>query len=113
MKKRYLFDEIKALALKRNKMAFISGPRQVGKTTLAKSISPDFDETAYKNWDETEFRRLWVKSPNQVRQFFSLEAVNKSHFLILDEIHKSKSWKQKLKGIYDELGQDISILSGR
>ena len=48
MKKRYLFDEISALALKRNKMAFISGPRQVGKTTLAKSIGPDFDETAYK-----------------------------------------------------------------
>lgn len=91
-------------------MAFISGPRQVGKTTLAKSMGPDFDETAYKNWDETEFRRLWVKSPNQIQQFFSLEAVNKSHLLILDEIHKSKSWKQKLKGIYDELSQDISIL---
>ena len=52
MKKRYLFNAISELALNRNKMAFISGPRQVGKTTLAKSFQTEFNHIVYKNWDE-------------------------------------------------------------
>ena len=52
---RYLALQIKNDALASGKMAFISGPRQVGKTTLAKSLltSPD----NYRNWDDTEFRK--------------------------------------------------------
>ncbi|KYG66318.1 hypothetical protein AZI86_04485 [Bdellovibrio bacteriovorus] len=58
-KKRYLYNEIASLALKRHKMAFISGPRQVGKTTLSKSYAADTDAFIYKNWDESSFRKLW------------------------------------------------------
>jgi predicted AAA+ superfamily ATPase len=42
--------------------------------------------------------------------FFKKNERNKSRLLILDEIHKSKSWKQKLKGIYDHLGTSLSII---
>ena len=110
MEIRYLEPYIYTLSLERNKMAFISGPRQIGKTTLSKMMMTKFDQFSYKNWDETTFRKLWTKSPNLIETFFNLNEKNKSRLLILDEIHKSKSWKQKLKGIYDHLGTSLSII---
>ncbi|MEN0059968.1 MAG: ATP-binding protein, partial [Bdellovibrio sp.] len=107
---RYIYKDIKDLALKRQKMVFVSGPRQVGKTTLAKSYGKEFDEVSYRNWDESQFRKLWTKAPNEVQNVFNLEKTNNHRLLILDEIHKSKGWKQKLKGIYDELGAEINII---
>ena len=107
---RYLKNEILSLALKRNKMAFVSGPRQVGKTTLAKDIMKQFDESQYKNWDESEFRKMWTKSPNSIKEKFKLYQNNYERLLVLDEIHKSKGWKQKVKGIFDELSEDLKII---
>lgn len=107
---RYLFNDILSLALNRNKMAFISGPRQVGKTTLAKSFKKQCNQFLYKNWDESVFRRLWTKSPNSLKDEFLIEKIDEDKILILDEIHKSKGWKQKVKGIYDEVGAEIKII---
>ncbi len=109
-KQRYLYNEIIELALSRNKMALVSGPRQVGKTTLAKSLIGEFDETQYKNWDESHFRKQWITSPNAIVETFNLSKLQSSRLLILDEIHKSKGWKQKLKGIFDEYGEDLGIV---
>src|SRR5690606_21147643 len=41
---------------------------------------------------------------------FDLSRENITRLLILDEIHKAKGWKQKLKGLYDELGEDLNIV---
>lgn len=108
--KRYLQKQVLELALKRDKMAFISGPRQVGKTTLAKSFKGEFTEYEYKNWDESTFRRLWTKDPNSLKDLFSLAKDNNQRLLVLDEIHKAKNWKQKIKGLYDELSSDLNII---
>lgn len=108
--KRYLKNSVLSLALSRHKMAFISGPRQVGKTTLAKSYKSEFKEFVYRNWDETNFRRIWLKSPNEAIQGLHLEKLLDSKVLILDEIHKSKNWKQKVKGLYDSVGDRVSIV---
>jgi predicted AAA+ superfamily ATPase len=110
MKERYLLPYIQKLALKRHKMAFISGPRQIGKTTLSKMIMNNYSQASYLNWDESTFRKLWTKSPNQLETFFNFADKKGSLLLVLDEIHKSKSWKQKLKGIYDHLGEMLSII---
>lgn len=83
-------------------MAFISGPRQVGKTTLAKSIGSEADKYLYKNWDELSFRKLWTKNPSKLLEELGLSRASQSTVLVLDEIHKCKGWKQKLKGLYDE-----------
>ncbi len=107
---RYLYKDIYGLALNRHKMAFISGPSQVGITTLAKSYRKEFDQFVYKNWDESTFRRLWAKSPNMVQEEFELSHAKESRLLVLDEIHKSKLWKQKLKGIFDELADNLNII---
>ncbi|MFN3453734.1 MAG: ATP-binding protein [Pseudobdellovibrio sp.] len=98
------------MALDRNKMAFISGPRQGGKTTLAKSLIKEYDEAIYKNWDESQFRKVWAKDPNSLKDQFKIAKDEYSRLLILDEIHKSKGWKQKIKGIYDDLSEFINIV---
>lgn len=107
---RYLSKDIEELALRRNKMAFISGPRQVGKTTLAKLYKSIYDEYAYKNWDESEFRKLWTKSPKLIVSQFHFEKTQSKRLLILDEIHKSIKWKQKIKGLFDEYQDDLNFI---
>lgn len=78
------------------KMVFLAGPRQVGKTTLAKSL---FKKMQYLNWDIDEDRSLILK-----KQF------SKADLWVFDEIHKFKTWRNYLKGLYDKAGKDQKIL---
>lgn len=82
------------------KMVFIAGPRQVGKTWLAKEIGKNFNQTAYLNYDSAEDRQIIRKElwPQ------------KTDLLILDELHKMKGWKNYLKGIYDTKQPQLKIL---
>jgi predicted AAA+ superfamily ATPase len=89
--KRYLVEPIRQdLA---EKMVFLGGPRQVGKTTLALSLIPDADESnpAYLSWDVPESQRLLLKGGLPAEQ----------PLIILDEIHKYKRWRNLVKGFYD------------
>jgi predicted AAA+ superfamily ATPase len=95
-------------------MVFISGPRQVGKTTLAKSISQDFVNHLYFNWDIPADRAKLIENPaffeTLVRKDPSLPLV------VFDEIHKYKDWKNYLKGAYDRFYDQFRFLvtgSGR
>jgi predicted AAA+ superfamily ATPase len=92
---RYLQNPILNDAFEQKKMAFISGPRQVGKTTLAKAFLST--PKNYFSYDDESFRRAWSRSP-------SLSVSQRGEgVVILDEIHKDRSWKRKLKGIYDTI----------
>jgi predicted AAA+ superfamily ATPase len=79
-------------------MAFVSGPRQVGKTTLAKSLLQHPEN--YFNWDQSTFRKIWATDPSKILDGCS------GGPLVLDEIHKDRRWKQRLKGFYDTLGPE-------
>jgi len=105
---RYILKFIESLALTRNKMAFISGPRQVGKTTLGKQLIGQSDRGQYWNWDELEFRKLWVKSPS--KSLFHSKTQSLAHLVVYDEIHKAKNWKRTLKGIFDTLETPMQIV---
>jgi len=98
--KRYLFDTIKKDL--KQKMVFVGGPRQVGKTTLALSFlkSSSNKYHSYLNWDIPRHRRSILK--NQ----FPL----KYKTLILDEIHKFKKWRALMKGLYDEYHSSHSFM---
>ena len=104
MRKRNLSLPIVDLALARGKMAFITGPRQVGKTTLAKMLNSK-SKGQYYNWDDLDFRRAWTKSPKGI-----VEKMPGGSTLILDEIHKASKWKQNLKGLYDTLEKELKII---
>ncbi|MBU0561219.1 MAG: ATP-binding protein [Bacteroidetes bacterium] len=83
------------------KMVFIGGPRQVGKTTLAKElISKEFESSFYFNWDYSPDRKKIMKS----------ELPGDSGLLIFDEIHKFKKWKTTIKGIFDTYSTKYQIL---
>ncbi len=95
-------------------MVFIAGPRQVGKTTLAKRISDSFSNKLYFNWDIPSNRTKLIEDPvffeNLERRDTSLPLV------IFDEIHKYKDWKNYLKGTYDGFSDQFCFLvtgSGR
>jgi uncharacterized protein len=98
MKKRYLHELIKQFAFQDHKMAFVSGPRQCGKTTLGHMLARERGFSQYYNWDNIEFRRKWTKSPESI-----IPQESKQPLVILDEIHKDRTWKRTLKGIYDTL----------
>jgi len=99
---RYLEKEIQRDALAAKKMAFISGPRQVGKSTLARHLLLTKDN--YFNWDKESFRRDWIRDPVKAIQ-------NRGEGpIVLDELHKHRYWKRYLKGIYDESGDQIPII---
>lgn len=76
------------------KMVFLSGPRQVGKTTLAESLSSIWPDFQYLNWDAENDRKIMLKQRWN----------RKNSLIILDEYHKLKNWKSRLKGIYDTEG---------
>lgn len=79
------------------KMVFVGGPRQVGKTTLARNIL--VDQRGYLNWDVAEHREKILTR--------ELPPVD---LLVFDEIHKFRSWRNYLKGLFDGALQKQKIL---
>src|SRR3990172_11487379 len=79
------------------KMVFVAGPRQVGKTTLALSLPGA--SAGYLSWDVAEHRERILKRelPN-------------SRLWVFDEIHKYRSWRNLLKGLYDGRGEGQRIV---
>lgn len=76
------------------KMVFVTGPRQVGKTTIAKNIADHFKESEYLNYDSMGDKRI----------FHEQSWNRKSNLIVFDEIHKHDNWKNILKGVYDVEG---------
>lgn len=79
------------------KIILLTGPRQCGKTTLAKQLYSSFD---YFNYDSAE-NRLALKRKSWDRQ---------KKLIIFDELHKMNGWKRWLKGIYDTEGIPPELL---
>lgn len=85
------------------KMVFVGGPRQTGKTTLAKRLCEQAGSdllTHYLNWDAAEDRE------NIIKETFP----TKPGVLVLDEIHKYSRWRQIVKGLFDKRGDALQIL---
>ncbi len=98
---RYIAPQVRA-DLQR-KMVFLAGPRQVGKTTLARRL-PGADK-GYLNWDVAADRERILRGE-----------LPPTRLWVLDEIHKYRRWRNYLKGLYDGRpnGQRILVTgSGR
>lgn len=98
---RYLLPQIRAdLA---HRMVFVAGPRQVGKTTMARALPGA--AAGYLNWDIPAHRSRLLAGEMPAGRLW-----------VLDEIHKYRRWRNLLKGLYDGRirGQRILVTgSGR
>jgi len=79
------------------KMVFVAGPRQAGKTTLARQLMTV--NRGYLNWDVPEDREAILR-----------RELPDAPLLIFDEIHKYRSWRNYLKGLFDKSGAERKIL---
>jgi uncharacterized protein len=95
MKERNLSENIER-DLKR-KIVLLSGPRQSGKTTLARTITERHD---YLNFDLAE-HRLAINEKSWDRS---------KELIVFDELHKMDNWKSWLKGVYDVEGIPPQII---
>jgi hypothetical protein len=99
LKERYLtgpvFEDLK------EKMVFVGGARQVGKTTFAVDLlGKRFRSPAYFNWDNRSDRREIAAS----------RWPGDADLIILDEIHKLRGWKGLVKGEFDKLKDRYKFL---
>ena len=92
---RYLVPQIRRDLAK--KMVFVAGARQVGKTTLAKSL-PGW-RAGYLNWDVTEHRERILQRELPATKLW-----------VFDELHKYRSWRNYLKGLFDSRTAGRQIL---
>jgi predicted AAA+ superfamily ATPase len=82
------------------KMVFLAGPRQAGKTFIAKRIMEEFKRPVYLNYDNIPHKKIisdqtWLDTTD---------------LLVLDELHKMPDWKNYLKGVYDTKPPHMHIL---
>ncbi|MEM7204504.1 MAG: AAA family ATPase [Planctomycetota bacterium] len=104
-----LYQQILTDHLSRHRqMAFVAGPRQVGKTTTCRSSSRD---ARYLDWDDQDHRRLILKGPAAVAAEFGVEQLSEQPtVLVLDELHKYARWKTFLKGLHDRYSDRMQVL---
>lgn len=82
-----------------SKMVFVAGPRQVGKTTLARHLLVG-PQDLYLSWDNRQHR-----AELRAARWPAAEAL-----VVLDELHKWRSWKSWLKGEYDAHRERLRLL---
>lgn len=105
--KNRIYDTLLAEHLaKQRQMAFISGPRQVGKTTTCR-IHGD----TYINWDNIDDREFILAGPARLVDHYRLDRLSRtSPVVIFDELHKYPRWKQFLKGFFDTYADQLRII---
>lgn len=86
----------------KSKMAFVGGPRQVGKTRFSLNFLKNGNEShpAYLNWDNPKARPLILRGELPANQ----------KLIIFDEIHKFARWRNLIKGLYDTNKSTVSFL---
>lgn len=82
------------------KIVLLVGPRQCGKTWLAKDIARGFPNSLYLNYDQIKDRKI-------IQEQSWLESTD---LLILDELHKMPDWKNYLKGVFDTKPPSMRLL---
>lgn len=102
-----IYDAILAEHLAtRRQMAFVTGPRQVGKTTTCRALGDD-----YLSWDDADHRRVVLAGPASVAAHAGVGRLRAARsVVVLDELHKFRRWKAFLKGLFDTYADDLRLL---
>ena len=94
---------LERLKEKRRHIQVITGPRQCGKTTIAKQIMDTVKIPChYVSADEPILKeRTWIEQQWETARW-TLGKHPKTSLLILDEIHKIHGWSESVKRLWDE-----------
>ncbi len=94
-------------------MLFLTGPRQVGKTTTSENLRSHFAESYRLNWDNPAERLLILEGPARLAKEMSVAKLRtQKPLLILDELHKYEHWKDFLKGFFDSYPDIHTLVTG-
>ena len=86
----------------------LAGPRQAGKTTLARqAMEASGSPTTYASADEPALRdRAWLEAQWEAARLEARDAGRRGALLILDEIQKLPGWSETVKRLWDEDSAD-------
>jgi predicted AAA+ superfamily ATPase len=108
--KRYLENTALSSEFSRQ-MRFIAGPRQSGKTTLAKKkLQASSTEQLYYNWDRKEVRNRYRKELDFISTDILDMPENVDIWVCFDEIHKMPKWKNILKDFFDTHEKKVNFV---
>jgi len=98
----FLAEHLAAL----RQMAFVSGPRQVGKTTTCGKQAG-----VRLNWDNPDDRRIILAGPAALAERAGIGRLRgREPILLLDELHKYPRWKSLLKGFFDTYEEQVKVI---
>lgn len=86
------------------KMLFVTGPREVGKTSYILNQIKNLGGS-YFNWDDLAVRKAYKND----RNFFTKES-QLQEFIVFDEMQKRNKWKNILTNIYDAYKSDYKFI---
>lgn len=92
-------------------MRFIAGPRQVGKTTLAREwLRERGYSELYYSWDKRGVKNRFKEDP----YFYNADAIKiksqNKKWICFDEIHKYPKWKDILKDAFDSFEEKYNFI---
>ncbi|NOR14375.1 MAG: AAA family ATPase [Candidatus Aminicenantes bacterium] len=93
-------------------MRFISGPRQIGKTTLAKNfLHQKKCDHLYLNWDLRDVRDQYIHDSYFFEtDIYDIPRQRKPAWICMDEIHKMPKWKDILKDYFDKFEKEVHFI---
>jgi predicted AAA+ superfamily ATPase len=103
--KRPVYHEIlKRIKEKRHFIQVLAGPRQVGKTTLARQVMEDCGlPVHYASADEPTLQdRSWLNQQWDIARLKISEGNKAAALLIIDEVQKVSGWSETVKRLWDE-----------
>lgn len=115
MRRQELYDELlRRLGEKRRFLQVLAGPRQTGKTTLARQVMEALDVPAhYASADEPTLRdRTWLEQQWEAARLKARESKTGA-LLVLDEIQKVPGWSEAVKLLWDadtHVGRPLKVL---
>ena len=79
-----------------NRISFLCGPRQIGKTTLSKKFLKSVSqENNYFNWDTFTVKEKFEKNPLFfIEELPPLNSIHLKQYIVFDELHKHPKWKE-------------------
>jgi uncharacterized protein len=94
----------KRLEERRRFIQVLAGPRQSGKTTLARQVAGSLTSPVlFISADDPEARgRVWLEQQWEIARYRAQNARKPGAVLIVDEIQKVPAWSETVKRLWDE-----------